>query len=104
MGCGAWVICSIEGAGVVAVAVAAEACRHCRQTYCGAGLMERRSCFAAGWRRNLGAMLGCCDCVFLCCVGKSSGRAVSEYEERRAIQCFPMCQSSTSSRSRLSVE
>lgn len=59
---GASVICSIEGAGVVAVAVAAEACRHCRQTYCGAGLMERRSCFAAGWRRSLGAMSGCCGC------------------------------------------
>jgi hypothetical protein len=61
MGCGACVIWSIEGAGVVALAVAAEACRHCLQTYCGAGLRERRSCFAAGWRRSRGAMLGCCE-------------------------------------------
>lgn len=57
MGRDACVICSMGGAGVVALAVVAEACRHCQQTYCGAGLMERRRCFEAGWRRSLGAIL-----------------------------------------------
>lgn len=48
----------MDGAGVVALAVAADACRHCKQTYCGAELVVRRSCFAACWRRSLGAMVG----------------------------------------------
>jgi hypothetical protein len=78
MGRDACVICSIEGAGVVAVAVAAEACRHCQQTYCGAGLRERRSCFAAGWRRSLGAILGCCGFECLCYFSWSSGRLVDK--------------------------
>ena len=92
----ACVICSIEGAGVVAVAVAAEACRHCQQTYCGAGLMESRSCFAAGWRRSLGAMLGYCGCGWMRCIRRSSSRVVDKHCERRAIQCFPIAQRSTS--------
>ena len=92
----ACVICSIEGAGVVAVAVAAEACRHCQQTYCGAGLTESRSCFAAGWRRSLGAMLGYCACGWMRCIRRSSSRVVDKHCERRAIQCFPIAQRSTS--------
>jgi hypothetical protein len=54
---GALVICSMDGAGVVALAVAADACRHWKQTYCVAGLVVRRICFAARWRCNLGAMV-----------------------------------------------
>ena len=78
------------------MAVAAEACRHCQQTYCGAGLMESRSCFAAGWRRSLGAMLGYCGCGWMRCIRRSSSRVVDKHCERRAIQCFPIAQRSTS--------
>lgn len=58
MGRGALAICSMDGAGVVALAVAADACRHWKQTYCVAGVVVRRTCFAARWRCSLGAMVG----------------------------------------------
>ena len=58
IGRGALVICSMVGAGVVALAVAADACRHWKQTYCVAGVVVRRTCFAARWRCSLGAMVG----------------------------------------------
>lgn len=68
MGREACVIWSMGGAGVVALAVAADACRHCQQTYCGAGVCVRRSCFA-DWRRILGAILGDLSYV-VCSVGE----------------------------------
>lgn len=57
MGRGACVIWSMGGAGVVALAAAVDACRHCQQTYCGARVVvaARRSCF--DWRRNRGGIV-----------------------------------------------
>jgi hypothetical protein len=77
----------MDGAGVVALAVAADACRHCQQTYCGAALVVRRSCFAAVWRRSLGAMVGDIR-VCIIRVDATMFRYVSS--KRRANQCFPI--------------
>lgn len=87
MGRGAVIICSMDGAGVVALAVAADACLHWKQTYCVAGVVVRRSCFAACWRCSLGAMLdgGC--------VSLDGGIATEDRyscSKRRASQCFPI--------------
>jgi len=83
---GALVICSMDGAGVVALAVAADACRHWKQTYCVAGLDVRRICFAARWRCSLGAMVGGKCVNFL---GVVATRIRYDWSKRRANQCFP---------------
>ena len=84
---GALVICSMDGAGVVALAVAADACLHWKQTYCVAGLVVRRICFAARWRCSLGAMVGS-GCVYLVRGVATIYRYICS--KRRASQCFPI--------------
>lgn len=87
MGRGALVICSMDGAGVVALAVAADACRHWKQTYCVAGVVVRRTCFAARWRCSLGAMV---DGGSVCVVNGIATMNACVCSKRRANQCFPI--------------
>ena len=87
IGGGALVICSMDAAGVVALAVAADACRHWKQTYCVAGVLVRRSCFAARWRCSLGAIVGG-GCVYV--VGGVATINWYNCSKRRASQCFPI--------------
>ena len=81
IGGGALVICSIDGAGVVALAVAADACRHWKQTYCVAGVVVRRTCFAACWRLSLGAIVGGV-CVYVVGELSTKARMVAAREEQ----------------------
>ena len=95
---GALVICSMDGAGVVALAVAADACLHWKQTDCVAGVVVRRTCFAARWRCSLGAIVGGgCVCVV------DGVAAIKWYScsKRRASECFPIGGAAVSMRSPL---
>jgi hypothetical protein len=98
IGGGALVICSMDGAGIVALAVAADAYLHWKQTYWVAGVVVRRTCFAARWRCSLGAIVGGgCVCVV------DGVAAIKWYScsKRRASECFPIGGAAVSMRSPL---